>query len=217
MTDLANLRQDYARASLRRADVDADPFVQFEKWFAEAKAAGLEEPNAMTLATVDVAGFPNSRVVLLKDLDRGRFTFFTNYNGQKAAELEQGQRAASLTFFWKELERQVHIRGLVERVPEAESDAYFAKRPYKSQLGAWASPQSAALTSREDLEAAFGAFSEKYPEGSAVPRPPHWGGYAVTPFSLEFWQGRRSRLHDRLRYSREIGSQAAWGLTRHAP
>jgi pyridoxamine 5'-phosphate oxidase len=215
--DLASLREDYAKATLRRSDVAADPFTQFNKWFSEAQAAGVPEPNAMSLATVDAAGYPNCRVVLLKDLDAERFTFFTNYQGQKAEEMSHGHRAVSLTFLWKELERQVHIRGTVEHVPAAECDAYFAKRPYKSQLGAWASAQSTVLENREALEASFEAWAAKYPEGSVVPRPPHWGGYAVRPYSIEFWQGRRSRLHDRLRYTRALGTSGSWELTRHAP
>jgi pyridoxamine 5'-phosphate oxidase len=212
--DLAALRQDYRKATLDRNGLAEDPLVQFSHWFSEATKAGVVEPNAMVLATVDPLGFPNSRVVLLKDLEHGQFTFFTNYLSQKAQELEHGQRAASLTFLWKELERQVHVRGTVERVPEAESDAYFAKRPYQSQIGAWASAQSTVLPDRAALEAAFAAYGEKFPPSQPVPRPAHWGGFGLRPSLLEFWQGRSSRLHDRFRYVLKNGQ---WELHRHAP
>ncbi len=214
MKELAHLREDYARDTLRQAEMAADPLHQFTAWFTAAKEAGIKEPNAMTLATVDAEGFPNSRVVLLKDLQDGQFTFFTNYSSQKAQELAHGKQAASLTFLWHELERQIHVRGTVARVSTAESDAYFSKRPYLSQIGAWASAQSTPVASRTVLEDAFASLKETYPEGQPVPRPPHWGGFALTPFSVEFWQGRRSRLHDRLRYSLENGT---WTLRRFSP
>jgi pyridoxamine 5'-phosphate oxidase len=214
MHDLSTLRQDYRRAKLDVEHLDDDPIQQFRKWFAEAVQAEVIEPNAMVLATVDEDGFPNSRVVLLKGQNEQGFTFFTSYRGAKARELAAGRRCASLTFHWKELERQVHIRGQVEKVSEAESDTYFAERPYMSRIGAWASEQSTVIDSRELLENRFADFLAKYPEGTVVPRPSHWGGYVVKPYQIEFWQGRPSRLHDRFVFTQVDPSDASKGWTR---
>ncbi len=211
--ELAALRQDYAQRGLRRGELDPDPVGQFNAWLAEAHARQIIEPNAMTLATVDAAGQPWTRTVLLKICDVRGFTFFTNYDGAKARQLAGNPRAA-LTFWWGALERQVNVTGVVEKTSREESDAYFRSRPAGSQLGAWASAQSEVVAGRAQLEAQFTAALEKY--GAAeIPCPLHWGGYRLAPQTIEFWQGRRSRLHDRLRYTREPGG--AWKIERLAP
>jgi pyridoxamine 5'-phosphate oxidase len=211
---LASLRQDYKRAALRRSDVQADPLLQFAKWFAEAQSAQLDEPNALVLGTVGADGQPSTRTVLLKALDDRGFTFFTNYASQKGAELAANPKA-SMTFLWLPLERQIHLRGSIEKVSAAESDAYFQQRPYKSQIGAIASAQSSVVENREALEAAFAQLMTTYPQGtSVVPRPTTWGGYRLIPHEIEFWQGRQSRLHDRLRYRKQ---GEAWILERLSP
>jgi pyridoxamine 5'-phosphate oxidase len=210
-TDLARLRVDYMRASLSERDAAADPFEQFTRWFDEALAAAVPEPNAMTLATVDATGRPSARIVLLKGVDARGLVFHTNYDSSKGRHLAANPRVA-LLFFWPELERQVRIEGTAERVSADESDAYFAQRPRASQLSAWASPLSSPVADRTWLEAELARAEARYP--TAVPRPPHWGGVRVTPDRFEFWQGRASRLHDRLVWARE-GTR--WTVVRLAP
>jgi pyridoxamine 5'-phosphate oxidase len=209
----ANMRKEYIWGGLTEADMDADPVRQFEKWFQQAEAANLPEPNAMTLATATPDGQPSARIVLLKMFDASGFTFFTNYDSRKGRELTANPRAA-LSFFWAELQRQVRIEGTVERLAEAESDAYFRSRPLGSRLGAWASWQSEVIASREVLEERARELAQRYADGE-VPRPPHWGGFRVYPLTIEFWQGRPDRLHDRLRYQRV--QPAGWRLERLSP
>jgi pyridoxamine 5'-phosphate oxidase len=208
---VSDLRQEYMRAGLSEADADPDPLRQFDMWLRDAVQAGLPLPNAMTLATVDAAGAPDARVVLLKGLEQGGFTFYTNYRSRKARELE-AHAAACLVFQWSELERQVRIEGAVEKVGAAESDAYFASRPLGARLSAWASEQSSVVSGREVLEQAMREMQRRY--GEHPPRPPHWGGYRVMPRRVEFWQGRADRLHDRLLYTRAGGG---WRIERLAP
>ncbi len=210
--DITSLRQEYTRHQLSKATVALDPFEQFTKWFEEASSAGIVEPNAMHLGTSTVDGSPSGRVVLLKGFDEGGFTFFTNYRSRKAGELIQNPRCY-LHFFWGELERQVFIRGTAAKTSDEESDAYFAQRPYASQIGAWASEQSSVVASREVLEKRFEELSAKYGEG-AVPRPEFWGGFRVTPSEFEFWQGRPSRLHDRICYAK---TGSVWATSRLSP
>jgi pyridoxamine 5'-phosphate oxidase len=211
LTDPARLRVDYRRAALDEQGVDPDPFRQFARWFDEAVAAAVPEPNAMTVASADATGRPAARILLLKGVDARGFVFYTNYGSRKGRELAPG-RYAALLFFWVELERQVRVEGVVEHVSAVESDAYFAVRPRASQLGAWASPQSSAIADRAWLEAQYAACEARY--GSVVPRPPHWGGMRVIPDRFEFWQGRPSRLHDRLEWGRAAGG---WTIRRLAP
>lgn len=211
--EIANIRKEYVWRGLSETDMDADPLRQFEKWFQQALAANLPEPNAMTLATTTPDGQPSARVVLLKAFDASGFTFFTNYDSRKGRELAVSGHAA-LLFFWPELQRQVRIEGTVERVTEAESDAYFCSRPLGSRLGAWASAQSEVIPSREVLEERVREAAERFPNGE-VPRPPYWGGFRVRPLTIEFWQGRPDRLHDRLRYRRV--QPADWRLERLSP
>ena len=208
---LADIRKDYKLAALDVGDVAASPFTQFDAWFAEAIKAELPEPNAMTLATCDAAGRPSARVVLIKGVDERGMVFFTNYQSHKGQDLAANNRAA-LLFFWPELERQIRIEGRVETVSAADSDEYYQSRPPLSRIGAWASPQSQVLPSRTDLEARFAAFAAEH--GENPPRPAHWGGYRVVPSFFEFWQGRRSRLHDRICYRL---SDREWRLERLAP
>ena len=209
---IASLRREYAHATLSESDVEPDPIVQFRRWFDDAMRAEILEPNAMTLATTGLDGTPQARIVLLKGIDAGEFTFFTNYESAKGRELAADARA-SLLFFWKEIERQVRVSGTVARASDAESDAYFASRPSGSRLGAWASPQSAVIPSRATLDARLADAVERFGPDD-VPRPPNWGGYRLGPVVLEFWQGRASRLHDRIRYRRD---GASWVIERLAP
>ena len=215
--NIADLRREYMRETLDEADVAADPFRQFERWFAEATKAEVPEPNAMTLATVDRDGRPAARIVLLKQVDDSGFVFFTNFQSRKGRELSANPRAA-LLFFWPELERQVRIEGTTATLGSAESAAYFAGRPRSSQLGAWASPQSEPIAGRSVLAGRFAEVEAKYADATrAVPCPPHWGGYRLDPDAIEFWQGRASRLHDRIRYRRERERAGAWVIDRLAP
>lgn len=209
---IADLRREFARARLDERDADPDPIAQFAKWFGEAQRAELPEPNAMTLATATPDGVPSARIVLLKRADARGFTFFTDYRSRKGQELEANPHAA-LVFHWGELERQVRLTGRVSRLPRAESEAYFRTRPRESRLGAWSSHQSAVLAGRDALEAKLREAEARYP-GEDVPTPPYWGGFVLAPDTLEFWQGRAGRLHDRVRYRRDGG---AWRIERLSP
>jgi pyridoxamine 5'-phosphate oxidase len=211
VTSLADLRQTYARGALSEADVDADPIRQFEKWFGEAQSAEVPEPNAMSLATVDSNGRPSNRIVLVKGVDARGFVFFTNYESAKGVDIAQ-RPYASLLFFWQPLERQVRIEGRVEKTSAEESDTYFHSRPIGSRIGAWASHQS-RVVDRATLEADEARFAAQF--GEHPPRPPQWGGYRVVPESIEFWQGRPSRLHDRIKFIRN--AQTGWTVVRLSP
>ncbi len=211
--ELGELRKDYRAGDLRRADLAPDPFAQFEKWFQEATACkDVIEPNAMTLATARTDGSVQARIVLLKAWDERGFRFYTNYASEKAAALEENPRAA-LLFFWPALERQVQIRGSVEKTSREDSEAYFRTRPLASRIGAWASQQSWPVANRAELEARFAEIEQRFADGN-VPLPPFWGGYLLRPDSIEFWQGRTGRLHDRFRYSRTAGG---WTIERLSP
>jgi len=211
MTDIAAIRRDYRLQTLSEADASANPFEQFMGWWADAVNSQIDEVNAFTLATASSDGKPSARIVLLKGYDEKGFVFFTNYNSKKGEQLLQNP-AAAIVFFWKELERQVRIEGAIEKVSATENDEYFNSRPEGSRIGAWASPQSQVISSRSVIE--FNASDyEKQFEGN-IPRPPHWGGYRLVPDKFEFWQGRSSRLHDRLQYQLKDGD---WTLERLAP
>ncbi|MDB6115630.1 MAG: pdxH 2 [Lacunisphaera sp.] len=210
---LADMRKDYGLAGLLEKDVAKNPFRQFEQWFEEAQAAKITEPNAMTLATVGRDGRPAARTVLLKGSDGRGFVFYTNYESRKGRELD-GNPRATLLFPWVAMERQVVVEGPVTRVTREESEAYFHSRPRASQLAAWASPQSTVVAGRAVIEESYRVIENKY-EGREVPLPPNWGGFRLAPETVEFWQGRRSRLHDRLRYRRETSGD--WVVERLAP
>jgi pyridoxamine 5'-phosphate oxidase len=209
--DIAALRREYVLSGLRRRDLAADPINQFKAWFEQALAAEIHEPNAMTLATVSPEGQPSSRIVLLKGVDQRGFAFYTNYLGRKSQELEKNP-AAALTFFWAGLERQVCIRGLCSKSSREESEVYFKSRPLGSQLGAWASRQDEVVPGREFLEKRLAEVTAKH--GDNVPLPPYWGGFILNPKTVEFWQGRPNRLHDRFVYTRE---DAGWKIDRLSP
>jgi pyridoxamine 5'-phosphate oxidase len=210
--DLAALRQEYSQRRLRRRDLDPDPILQFNRWFAEALQSAVKDPSAMSLATVNPAGQPSARIVLLKGVNPGGFLFFTNYASRKAADLEANPRA-SLNFFWPELERQIVIEGAVHKSTRQEAETYFHSRPLGSQLGAWASKQSQIVPSREALEEKIEAIAAEF-AGREVPLPAFWGGYWLVPASIEFWQGGPSRIHDRLRYLRDGDN---WRIDRLSP
>jgi pyridoxamine 5'-phosphate oxidase len=210
---IADIRRDYARAALNEAELHPDPIEQFRRWFAEALEAAVQEPNAMTLATATPDGRPSARVVLLKGVDDRGLLFYTSYDSRKGRELEANPHAA-LVFFWPELERQVRVTGIVRKLPPDESYAYFRTRPVGSRLAAWASRQSEPIPDRAALETQLAEVRERFP-GEEIPLPPHWGGYVVEPESIEFWQGRPSRLHDRLRYDRR--PDGGWAITRLSP
>ena len=224
MTKLADLRKSYMKGSLSEEDVQANPVDQFKIWFDQAQHAELPEPNAMTVASVDENGKPSARVVLIKEVTQEGFVFFTNYNSHKGKEIDENPHAA-LVFFWKELERQIRIEGTVQKVSAEESDRYFNSRPASSRIGAWASPQSAVIENRLVIEQNVERYSSIFANDS-IERPDHWGGYIVKPRSIEFWQGRSSRLHDRIRYTIEASaynaatdtrSDANWKIERLAP
>ncbi|WP_134088177.1 pyridoxamine 5'-phosphate oxidase [Olivibacter sp. XZL3] len=211
---IEDIRTDYRLGELNENQLESDPISQFERWFAEAIDAGVVEVNAMTLATTDADGSPDARIVLLKDIENGAFVFYTNYNSQKAREIEANHRAC-LVFFWPALQRQIRVRGAIEKVDEYSSEAYFHSRPIGSQLGAWASPQSDVIANRTVLEENLKRVFEKYKDQN-VPKPPHWGGYKVVPSAIEFWQGRQNRLHDRILYTRDVTNNV-WTIDRLAP
>ena len=210
--DIASIRQDYSKHKLDKRHVQENPLKQFEQWLQQAIEAEVYEPTAMTLATATKDAIPSSRTVLLKGVEDRAFLFYTNYQSKKGQQLTENPYAA-LTFFWPELERQVNITGKIEKANEEVSDAYFASRPRKSQLGAWASAQSQEIKSRIQLIRDFIALSARY-VGREVPRPPHWGGFKLAPHTIEFWQGRPNRLHDRIQYNLENGK---WKIKRLSP
>lgn len=212
MPSLADLRQEYTFAGLTEADLDPSPFTQFARWFEQALQAEVPEPTGMTLSTVNDVGQPSARVVLLKGFDEHGFVFFTNYDGKKGRDLAANPQAA-ISFWWSQLQRQVRIEGTVEKLTDAESDEYFATRPLGSQIGAWASEQSKVITGREELQARVQEIEKRFTDGQ-IPRPPFWGGYRLRPTMVEFWQGRPSRLHDRLRYRLHQGQ---WMIERLSP
>lgn len=212
-SNIADIRRDYAHKSLSEGDVDANAIKQFEKWWHEAVNAKIDEVNAMTLATASADGLPSARIVLLKEFNDKGFVFFTNYESFKAQQLAENPKAC-LVFFWKELERQVRITGLIQKISALESDAYFKSRPESSRIGAWASPQSRVIESRHWLDDKFNELVNKM-EGTEIKRPPHWGGYIVKPVVIEFWQGRPSRMHDRIQYT--LDESGDWKIERLAP
>ncbi len=213
MISLSELRIEYTKESLDINSVVKDPVQQFEKWFDESLQAKVPEPSAMTLSTVTESGRPSARIVLLKGIEQGKFIFYTNYQSQKGKELEHNAMCA-LTFFWPELERQIRIEGITTRVDTDTSEKYFQSRPRGSQIGAWASPQSTVIDDRNIIEARVKELENKFKNQESIPRPHQWGGYAVDPFEIEFWQGRPSRLHDRIVYYK---MEDGWTIRRLAP
>jgi pyridoxamine 5'-phosphate oxidase len=211
--NITEMRVNYAMQSLDIIDVDPNPMIQFEKWFADAVAAEVKEPNAMLLSTVDRDHFPDGRIVLLKGVENNGFVFYSNYLSSKGIQLANNNHC-SLTFLWLDLERQVRIKGVCEKVDQRSTDAYFQSRPRDSQIGAWTSPQSEIISSRKELEDLFAANVEKFKDLAVIPTPNFWGGYCVIPTEIEFWQGRPNRLHDRIRY---IATENGWDLNRLAP
>ncbi len=209
---IADIRQDYRLHSLEENDIAADPIEQFVRWWADAINSEIFEVNAMTLATSTKEGKPSARIVLLKGYDEKGFVFYTNYESHKGNELAENPYAA-LVFFWKEIERQVRIEGVVEKISAAESDAYFFSRPEGSRIGAWASPQSTVIENRDLLETNAKYYTAEFK--NSIPRPPHWGGYRVMPLKMEFWQGRSNRLHDRIQYTKT--TEGSWKAERLAP
>ena len=212
MNDIATIRKEYSKASLDEASISRNPIEQFDIWFKEAVTAKVPEPTAMNLATVN-GGRPASRIVLLKGVENGMFVFYTNYQSRKGKELDENP-ACSLTFFWPELERQVRIEGVASRIDAKRSDEYFQSRPRGSQIGAWASPQSSVIKERSILEARAKQIEEKFKGADKLPRPHQWGGYEVDPVMIEFWQGRTSRLHDRILFTKDGD---VWKVNRLAP
>ncbi len=213
MKPISEIRTEYTKASLDQATIEKDPIAQFEKWFHEALEAEVMEANAMTLSTITETGRPTARIVLLKGVEQNKFLFYTNYQSQKGKELENNP-ACALTFFWPELERQVRIEGISERLAPSISEAYFQSRPRSSQVGAWASPQSSIIKDRALLEARAIEIEKRFAGKDILPKPNQWGGYAIEPFEIEFWQGRPSRLHDRIVYYK---SEKQWIIHRLAP
>ena len=209
--NIAAIRKEYKLKSLLETEVAADAIEQFSIWWKDALDSNIDEVNAMTVATASKEGIPSARIVLLKGFDEHGFVFFTNYHSAKGQEIAENKHA-SLLFFWKELERQVRINGLLEKIDDTANDDYFKSRPYGSQIGAWSSPQSKVIENREILDRNVEKYQEQF--GNNVPRPTHWGGYILRPQSIEFWQGRTSRLHDRLKYTLEGNS---WKIERLAP
>jgi pyridoxamine 5'-phosphate oxidase len=210
---IAEIRRDYSHESLSERDADPNAIKQFQRWWNEAVDSKIDEVNAMTLATASIDGLPSARVVLLKEFNEKGFVFFTNYESYKAQQLAENPKAC-LVFFWKELERQIRITGLIEKVSGIQSDEYFHSRPESSRIGAWASPQSRVINSRDWLDEKFNELVKKM-EGTKIARPAYWGGYIVKPVVIEFWQGRPSRLHDRIQYSLE--ENGGWKIERLAP
>ncbi len=206
------MRIDYKKHKLEEEDVNKNPIFQFEKWFQDAKDANVHEPYAMTLATANKAGQPTARIVLMRKFDEKGFVFYTNYLSRKGNDILENPKAG-LLFFWQDLERQVRIEGVLEKDTEQESDMYFQSRPHESKIGAWTSEQGKVIANRKVLEERFLEYSEKYPD-EFVPRPPHWGGYLLRPTAIEFWQGRPSRLHDRILFTLE---NSVWKMERLAP
>ena len=212
-SSIADLRQEYSSQSLLESDAATDPIAQFDKWWQQTLNSQIVEPNAMTLATASSDGMPSARIVLMKGFDKNGFVFFTNYKSYKGMQLDENPKAC-LVFFWKELERQVRIMGLVKKLSSQESDEYFHSRPIGSQLGAWASPQSEVIQDRNWLDNHYLEVAAQFKE-EAIQRPPHWGGYVVQPVIIEFWQGRPSRLHDRIQYT--LQADGSWKIERLAP